>query len=157
MRSAVAIVLAAASTAYAAGYGYTNTTTPSYEPPSYYTTTEVVKGYTTYCPEPTTYTATCDTGVKTYPVYEPKYTLTVDDCACTLTKTYTKPPHYKPTETPYVPAPPPPSHDYPAPEYPAPSKNVSKPSPPVYTGAGSKVTVAGGALGLIVAGAAYLL
>lgn len=48
------------------------------------TSTEVVTQYTTYCPEPTTFTE----GNKTYTATEPT-TITVTDCPCTRTHTFT--------------------------------------------------------------------
>lgn len=48
------------------------------------TSTEIVTEYTTYCPEPTTFTE----GNKTYTATEAT-TITVTDCPCTRTHTYT--------------------------------------------------------------------
>jgi len=73
MRYAAFIVAVAASTVSA--YAYGNGTD--------YTTTEVVTSYTTFCAEPTEYV---EAG-HTYTVTEPT-TLTITNCPCTLTKTY---------------------------------------------------------------------
>lgn len=51
------------------------------------TVTEVVTAYTTYCPEPTTFT----TNGKTYTVTEAT-TLTITDCPCTIIHTSTAAP-----------------------------------------------------------------
>jgi len=171
MRYAAFIVAVAASTVSA--YAYGNGTE--------YTTTEVVTSYTTFCAGPTEYV---EAG-HTYTVTEPT-TLTITDCPCTLTKTYSTEHPVKtehPVESEYpVKTPVEPEHPVETPvdtpTYGAPvatgtgvppsygNETTSAPShtaPPsatgtdVYEGAASRATVAGGALAGVLGLVAYLL
>jgi len=130
-----------------------------------YTTTEVVTQYTTYCPYPTTIVE----NNQTYVVTEPT-TLTISNCPCTRTLTYTtvtethcpggcqKPtdaPTYPNGTTTYAPpSPPPPPTEYPT------VPNVTYPvAPPESEGGaiGNQATLVGGALAALVGVVAYLL
>ncbi|KAF8243879.1 hypothetical protein K440DRAFT_30933 [Wilcoxina mikolae CBS 423.85] len=160
--STVAAVFAFVASASASAYGYGNATQ--------YTTTEIVHELTTYCPYATKITQ----GSKTYTVTEAT-TLTIKDCPCTLTHTYTSAPVAK---TPVVVSPPPvytteststpcpsgtgvPTHygnatTASAPTYAA-SSSTPKASTPAFEGSANRATVAGGALAGLLGVVAYLL
>lgn len=80
MKFTIAAALALAASAVSAGYANVTTVTI----PCEVTTTEVVTAYTTYCPEPTTIV---EKNV-TYTITKPG-TVTITDCPCTRSKTYT--------------------------------------------------------------------
>lgn len=114
---------------------------PEYPEYPSYTTTKVIYGLTTYCPEPTTITY----GYKTYTI---KSSTTLIDNDCEYTTTYV----VKPTPTPAKPTYTPPVYNSQPPVYP--SKNATapvyptgvkpsstKPSTPEFTGAAGKAGV----------------
>jgi len=159
--STVAAVFAFVASASASAYGYGNATS--------YTTTEIVHELTTYCPYATQITQ----GGKVYTVTEAT-TLTIKECPCTLTHTYTSAPV---TKTPVVVSPPPvytlsTSTPCPtgtgvptsygnattasAPTYAASSSHPTA-STPVYQGSANRATVAGGALAGLLGAVAFLL
>ncbi len=166
--AATAAFVAGASASYGYGYPAVNSTSAVYSatptPSDVYETT-VVTQLTTVCPTPTEVTY----GGKTYTVTE-STTLTITDCPCTISypvKPTPAPPAYTPSApAPVSSAPAPPAAPYPssngtvpsapAPVYPtgtgvAPS---GTPKPPQFTGAANKV--AGSALALGAAIAAFL-
>lgn len=124
------------------------------EQPSY-TTTKVVYGLTTYCPEPTTVVY----GHKTYTV---KTATTIIDDDCEYTTTYV----VKPTPTPAKPTYAPPVYSQPpAPVYPSKNATVpvyptgvkpssTKPATPEFTGAAAQAGV--GLMAVIGAAVAFL-
>jgi hypothetical protein len=172
--SAAIIALAAAASAK---YIYGNETVSSTSA-EFYTTTEVVSSYETYCSSAMIYVE----GTKTYSVTEPT-TLTISECpyGCTITRTYTSShpentgtgypqskPSYLPSKPSYLPSKP--SYPPSKPSYPPAlhgtgsygSTNTTKPSyhlpteTPLQGGSG-RVTVVGGALAGLLAVVAYLL
>ncbi|KAH7363712.1 hypothetical protein BKA66DRAFT_573407 [Pyrenochaeta sp. MPI-SDFR-AT-0127] len=130
---------------------------PSYPEAPAYTTTKVVTGLTTVCPEPTTVTY----GHKTYTV---KSSTTLIDDDCEYTTTY----EVKPTPTPVKPTGhyAPPAYSSAPPVVPYPSKNATTPYPtgvkpsstkpvtPEFTGAAAQAGV--GLMAVIGAVAAFL-
>jgi hypothetical protein len=125
------------------------------EQPSYYTTTKVVYGLTTYCAEPTTVVY----GKKTYTV---KSATTLIDDDCEYTTTYVVKPTPTPAKPTYAPpvysqAPPPvyPSKNATVPVYPTGVKPSStKPATPEFTGAAAQAGV--GLMAVIGAAVAFL-
>ncbi|KAK9450342.1 uncharacterized protein V1518DRAFT_205001 [Limtongia smithiae] len=132
-----AVISAAVLLAGAAQAAFTNgtSTTLMYD----VTTTEVVTEYTTYCPYATTFTE----GNSTYTVTEAT-TLTITNCPCTRTSTYTTStvtvcPCTKTSSATTV------------------ASSTTAPAVSTFTGAANKAQVAGGAVAGAVAIAAYLL
>jgi len=164
MRFSIALTALAASVA-SASYGYGNTTA--------YTTTEVVTSFTTFCPGPTQITH----GTQVYTVTSAT-TLTITNCPCTLTKTYSSvpPPATPPAVAPTVTTPAPPVTPVPTGTAPVgtgssssvvygnstvpnvvPPSTPSTAAPSFETGSANRATVAGGALAGVLGMVAYLL
>jgi len=148
----IAAIAAFASVVVAHGHGHGNGTEV--------TITETVSSYTTFCPLPTTIV---ENNV-TYTVTKAT-TLTISNCPCTRTKTYT-------TVTKSVCAGGCPGAETPVVVYPnttvviptgkpitppATNGSSSVPTPPAQEGSASRATLAGGALAGIVGIVAYLL
>jgi hypothetical protein len=150
------IVAFALSAIAVSAHGYNNGTEV--------TVTEIVTQYTTYCPFATTIVE----GNKTYAVSEPTM-LTISNCPCTRTKTYTTVTSGAPHGTGALPTATPPAYangtgivkPTSKPTYSATSGNSTSPSAtpssPPFEGSANKATVAAGALAGLIGVAAYLL